>query len=66
MILLIGLSFGLDIGWRKKEHTATAEKRTPLTGLSDRNSGSGDYALRYQSYDGSATGMDLSDEMLNI
>ena len=61
------LSFGLDIGWRKKVNTLLPQKESLR--LLDLYTGTADQVIMLCDINpniGSATGMDLSDEMLNI
>ena len=61
------LSFGLDIGWRKKVNTLLPQKNGLR--LLDLATGTADQVIMLCDINpniGSATGMDLSDEMLNI
>ena len=61
------LSFGLDIGWRKKVNTMLPQKEDIR--LLDLATGTADQVIMLCDINpniGSATGMDLSDEMLNI
>ena len=61
------LSFGLDIGWRKKVNTLLPQKNDLR--LLDLATGTADQVIMLCDINpniGSATGMDLSDEMLNI
>ena len=61
------LSFGLDIGWRKKVNTLLPAKKDLR--LLDLATGTADQVIMLCDINpniGSATGMDLSDEMLNI
>ena len=61
------LSFGLDIGWRKKVNTLLPQKNNLR--LLDLATGTADQVIMLCDINpniGAATGMDLSDEMLNI